>query len=262
MKKRLIAHQKTFFCTFYSLCLLVLDQLPTLWRTFDKPNCAPVLATICVCRKWLCMQPYVHGFVGVLISAFFVCMLQCVFVWERRLSLTFVYIISIASAEQWSVIETRHLGVALLHPWGTQNCCCGARMPRKSLHFCKYFMMKMHLSLQTCLEKMDSWWNMLVSTFKCYSSEGKNNTKTFNFLIWHTHFLQTCDSRCPCNSVSTVCVYAYQHVGQSVCSFVCNSTKRSSQGRISAAFLSRTCLISKDEVSQAVRQRQSDKTAD
>lgn len=47
-----------------------------------------------------------------------------------------------------------------------------------------------------------------------------------------------------------------------LCVCVCNFTRRCSQGRISSAFLLLTCFISKDELSQAARQMQSDKTAE
>lgn len=65
----------------------------------------------------------------------------------------------------------------------------------------------------------------------------------------------------PDQSVYAVCLSA---CCDSLCVhlYVCNSTKRCSQGEISSAFLSLTCFISKDELSQAGRQTLSDKTAE
>lgn len=98
--------------------LSALDQLPTcitVQTTFDKPNCVPVRAGICVYRKWLCV--HVCGFMSILISAF-LCVCLNVFVYERDFFIfdfLSVCVISIASAEQWSVIETC-LRVAHLNP--------------------------------------------------------------------------------------------------------------------------------------------------
>lgn len=191
------------------------------------------------------------GFVSILTSVF-LCVYapMCLSMGDvlcAMLSLTFVYIISIASAELWSFMET-----------------C-PRVAQSASEIFEYFQILCIWILERVLER----WTALmeyINLFLFFLRTGNMTRHTPpKFPNWtHTFSKFSPELMTPCVQ-ATVCVYrmliSLLH-SPSVHLCVCNSTKRCSQGGISSAFLSVTCFISKDELSQAVRQTQSDKTAE
>lgn len=150
----------------------------------------------------------------------------------RLLSLTFVYIISIASAEQPSVIETRPRA-ALLNPlsWGTQNWSCGSHVPQKSLIFLQILKILLKFPLKR--------WNAFMKCVFLYQLHKLSFTPQ-DFLICHTLSLKFRPALMWLKSVhSIICVYSMFICTSAwwiVCVRVCNFTQRCSQGGISSAF--------------------------
>lgn len=106
--------------------------------------------SVCLYRQLLicgCLWAFSH-------LLFSVCMLQCICVWERLLSLTFVYIISVASAEHY--IDSSQSD-SVLQSWGAQQCSGLLCMPRKPVLFSNTFTCIRMFEIR--LEKMERDWN-------------------------------------------------------------------------------------------------------
>lgn len=194
---------------------------------------------------------------------FSVCMLRCICVWERLLSLTFMYIISVASGEGY--IDSSQSG-SILQSRGTQQCSGLFCMPRKPFSFWKSFTCSGMFEI--CLEKMVQACNCVLVFFfvRVVRASIRNRLPPRMFPNGHAHSLQNQTGARVTPSVhATECVYNMfislpDSLPVHLC--VCNSAKRCGRGRISWAFLSLACFISKDEPSQAGRQTQSYKTAE
>lgn len=200
LPKKKLHNKRTFFWFWQSVCpvsLPVENSVWLSWSTTVKRQFAPVCAGTYVSNYIYVQWPYACVFVGIHIFTF---LLAWSNVCEKLLSLAFICIISIASAEQWRV--TNNCPTVAPHnslSWLIQNCCCGPGVPSGSLNVDNNAFKAPNVSWNIGKH----WWNVFVLT-----------SESFIFLLGEE-----------CAWRATILLYHVQHitpqpVGQSVCSFV------------------------------------------
>lgn len=193
LNKRIFFDFDNPFVLFHYQFRIVFDYHEAQQSSGNLLLCVQALTFLITCVQWPCACV----FVGTHIFTF---LLAWSNVCEMLLSLAFICIISIASAEQWRVTDNCPTVAPHNSPsWLIQNCCCGPGVPSGSLNVDNNAFKAPNVSWNVG----KPWWNVFVLT-----------SESFIFLLGEE-----------CAWRATILLYHVQHitpqpVGQSVCSFV------------------------------------------